>query len=46
MDKARTYFERLVKDAPASGQAPKARDWLATGTLPRSQGLGCVGCHK
>jgi tetratricopeptide (TPR) repeat protein len=46
MDKARTYFERLVKDAPASGQAPKARDWLATGTLPRSQGLSCVGCHK
>jgi hypothetical protein len=44
--KARTYFERLVKDAPGSGQTPKAREWLATGTLPAATGLGCVGCHK
>jgi tetratricopeptide (TPR) repeat protein len=45
-DKARAYFERLVKDAPGSGQTPKAREWLASGTLPPSTGLGCVGCHK
>jgi len=46
LEKARTYFERLTKDAPNSGQTPKAREWLATGTLPPSIGLGCVGCHK
>jgi tetratricopeptide (TPR) repeat protein len=45
-DKARTYFERLIADAPASGQAPKAKAWLATGAIPKSEGLGCVGCHK
>jgi tetratricopeptide (TPR) repeat protein len=45
-DKARMYFDRLIKDAPASGQAPKAQAWLATGTIPKSAGLGCVGCHK
>jgi tetratricopeptide (TPR) repeat protein len=46
LDKARTYFERLVTDAPSSGQTVKAKEWLATGTLPKSTGLGCVGCHK
>ena len=45
-DKARLYFDRLVKDAPASGQAPKAKQWLTDGTLPKTVGLGCVGCHK
>jgi hypothetical protein len=45
-DKARVYFERLTKDAPTSGQAPKAKQWLADGTLPTGTGLGCVGCHK
>jgi tetratricopeptide (TPR) repeat protein len=45
-DKARTYFERLIADAPTSGQAPKARSWLTTGAIPKSEGLGCVGCHK
>lgn len=45
-DKARIYFERLVTDAPASGQTPKAKQWLTDGTLPKNQGLGCVGCHK
>ena len=45
-EKARMYFDRLIKDAPSSGQAPKAQSWLSTGTLPRSEGLGCVGCHK
>ena len=45
-EKARMYFDRLIKDAPLSGQAPKAQSWLSTGTLPRSEGLGCVGCHK
>jgi tetratricopeptide (TPR) repeat protein len=46
LEKARRYFERLVTEAPVSGQTPKAREWLATGTLPKSNGLGCVGCHK
>ena len=45
-DKARMYFNRLVTDAPSSGQTPKAQTWLATGEIPKSQGLGCVGCHK
>lgn len=45
-EKARAYFERLIADAPASGQAPKARTWLSTGSVPKSEGLGCVGCHK
>jgi tetratricopeptide (TPR) repeat protein len=45
-DKTRQYFERLVQDAPASGQAPRAKQWLADGTLPKVQGVGCVGCHK
>jgi tetratricopeptide (TPR) repeat protein len=45
-DKARAYFERLISDAPTSGQTPKAREWIATGTLPKSTGTTCVGCHK
>lgn len=44
--KARAYFERLVADAPASGQAPRARAWIETGTVPPAPGLGCFGCHK
>jgi tetratricopeptide (TPR) repeat protein len=44
--RARTYFERLIADAPSSGQTPKAKAWIDTGTLPKSDGLGCVGCHK
>ena len=43
---ARLYFDRLTKDAPSSGQAPKAAAFLATGVMPKGQGLGCVGCHK
>ncbi len=45
-EKARQFFERLVKDAPDSGQAPKAREWIASGLLPAAKGLTCVGCHK
>jgi TolA-binding protein len=45
-DKARMYFERLIKDAPTSGQAPKAKEWMASGTIPKSNGTSCVGCHK
>jgi tetratricopeptide (TPR) repeat protein len=45
-DKARAYFERLIADAPLSGQTPKARAWLSTGAIPKSEGIGCVGCHK
>ena len=43
---ARRYFERLIKDAPGSGQAPRARMWLDTGSIPKTEGVGCVGCHK
>jgi tetratricopeptide (TPR) repeat protein len=45
-EKARASFERLMKDAPTSGQANKAREWLATGNVPKSAGPSCVGCHK
>jgi tetratricopeptide (TPR) repeat protein len=45
-DKARSYFERLVKEAPTSGEAPRAQTWLDTGSVPKASGLGCVGCHK
>jgi tetratricopeptide (TPR) repeat protein len=45
-DKARAYLERLIKDAPSSGQSPRARSWLETGTIPRANGLSCIGCHK
>jgi tetratricopeptide (TPR) repeat protein len=43
---ARAYFERLINDAPTSGQTPKAKEWMATGTIPKSNGTSCVGCHK
>jgi tetratricopeptide (TPR) repeat protein len=45
-DKARHYFERVIADAPSSGQTPKARAWIATGSIPKSNGPSCVGCHK
>ena len=44
--KARMYFERLLADAPSSGQAPRAKAWIDTGTVPKANGFGCVGCHK
>ena len=46
-DKAREYFNRLIADAPKSGQAPRAKAWLETGTIPKAAGAAnCVGCHK
>ena len=45
-DKARRYFERVIADAPSSGQTPKARAWIATGSIPKSNGPQCIGCHK
>jgi tetratricopeptide (TPR) repeat protein len=45
-EKARVYFERLIKDAGGSGHVPQAQAFLATGAPPAVQGLGCVGCHK
>ena len=44
--KARAYFERLIAEAPTSGQAPRGRAWIETGAVPPAQGLGCFGCHK
>ena len=34
--KARVYFERLIADAPGSGQAPRGRAWLETGVVPEA----------
>lgn len=45
-EQARLYFERLIKDAPTSGQTVRAQEWLKTGTLPKIAGAGCIGCHK
>jgi tetratricopeptide (TPR) repeat protein len=45
-EKARTFFERIIRDAPTSGQVPKAREWMETGAVPKSAGPSCVGCHK
>jgi tetratricopeptide (TPR) repeat protein len=46
-DQAREYFNKLVADAPTSGQAPRAKAWLETGTIPKASGIAnCVGCHK
>lgn len=45
-DSARRYFQRLMSDAPTSGQAPKARQWMNDGTVPTVNGTNCVGCHK
>jgi len=45
-EKARAYFDRLIKDAPTSGQVPKAREWMATGAVKNAAGPTCVGCHK
>jgi len=44
--KARRYFERLLADAPTSGEVSRARAWIETGTVPKANGLSCVGCHK
>lgn len=45
-EKTRLYFERLIKDAPTSGQSTRAEEWLKTGALPKIAGAGCIGCHK
>jgi len=46
LDQARAYFQRLITDAPSSGQTPKAKQWIESGTIPKSNGTSCVGCHK
>ena len=45
-DQARGYFARVIADAPDSGQTPRAREWMATGVVPKANGVSCVGCHK
>ncbi len=45
-DNARRYFQQLISAAPTSGQTPKARQWMADGTIPKANGMSCVGCHK
>jgi hypothetical protein len=44
-EKARIYFEQLVKEAPGSGQTVKANEWMRTGSIPSPQRTNCVGCH-
>jgi tetratricopeptide (TPR) repeat protein len=46
LDRARHYFERLVKEVPTSGQSERAREWLTTGAPLKVTGMGCIGCHK
>lgn len=46
LDKTRAFFERLINDAPGSGQTAKAREWMTSGTIPQSTGTNCVGCHR
>ena len=43
-DKARVYFERVVKDLPGSEYEKRAKTWLETKTLSKDQ-MGCIGCH-
>lgn len=45
-DTARVYVQRLLADAPTSGQTPRAKTWLETGSVPPVSGAACVGCHK
>ena len=46
IEQARRYFERIVREVPASGQSERAREWLKTGTPLKVAGMGCIGCHK
>lgn len=43
---ARRYFERLIADAPGSGQSARARSFLTTGAVPEIKGMACIGCHR
>jgi len=43
-EKARQYFERVVKEVPGSEYEKRAKIWLETGKLARNQ-MTCVGCH-
>jgi hypothetical protein len=45
-ENARRYFERLIADAPGSGQATRARAFLETGAVPVISGMACIGCHR
>ena len=45
-EQARRYFARIIADAPTSGQTPRAREWMATGVVPKANGMSCVGCHN
>ncbi|HMV47466.1 MAG TPA: hypothetical protein PKD31_06920 [Blastocatellia bacterium] len=45
--KAKTYFERMVKEAAGTDYAARAQTWLEKKTLPQnhSNQLSCTGCH-
>ena len=43
-EKARGYYERVVREVPGSEYAKRSKTWLETGTLPKNQ-MTCIGCH-
>ncbi len=43
-EKARPYFQRVVKELPNTEYQRRADTWLATGKLTPAQSM-CVGCH-
>ena len=45
-DKARLYFESPDRGRAGVRTGAAGAGWLATGAMPASPGLGCVGCHK
>ena len=42
--KARSYFERVVKELPGTEYEKRAKTWLETRTLAKDQ-MRCYGCH-
>ena len=43
-DKARGYFDRVVRELPGTEYEKRARVWLETKTLSKEQ-MTCYGCH-
>lgn len=45
-EKARAYFQRIVRECKDSGRQPQAAAWLEKGTLAGTDAMSCTGCHK
>lgn len=43
-EKAKSFYERAVKELPGTPYEKFAKEWLANGTLA-PQKAGCLGCH-